>query len=215
MADAIVKSNGAASAHEVDVTDTRSGEGADGGDRRGAWPARRAGQQCRRRRALRLPPSLRRGVGPRVERQSRRHGALRARGLRSAQGLGQGVGDQSLLDHGDQAHAPDGGLFGDQGGGVGAVAEPRRRVRALRHPREHAAAGLCRDGADRALHLQSDDRQGAADADAAQALRHAAGHRQRGAVPRLRRGRLHHRRQPSMSMAAWPPRFTGASFESA
>ena len=55
---------------------------------------------------------------------------------------------------------------------------------------------LCRDGADRPLHLQSDDRQGAAHADAAPALRHAAGHRQCGAVPRLRRGGLHHRRRP-------------------
>ena len=44
-------------------------------------------------------------------------------------------------------------------------------------------------------HLESDDRQGAADADAAQALRHAAGHRQCGAVPRLRRGGLYHRRR--------------------
>ena len=31
---------------------------------------------------------------------------------------GKALGDQSLLDHGEQAHAPDGGLFGDQGRGV-------------------------------------------------------------------------------------------------
>ena len=117
-----------------------AGEGADGADRRSARQARRAGQQCGRRRALRFPSSLRRGLGPGVEGQSRRHGALRARGVRPAEGLGPRLGHQSLLDHGDQAHAPDGGLFGDQGRGIGAVAEPRGRIRALRHPREHAAA---------------------------------------------------------------------------
>src|SRR5215467_2296743 len=96
-----------------------------------------------------------------MEDQSRRHGALRPRGVRSAEGLGQGVDHQSFFDHGEQAHAPDGGLLGDQRSGFGAVAQPCGGICALRHPREHAAAWLCRNGADWALSLKPDDRQGA------------------------------------------------------
>ena len=44
---------------------------------------------------------------------------------------------------------------------------------------------------------EADDRQGAAHPDAAPPLRHAAGHRQCRAVPRLGRGRLCHRRRPA------------------
>ena len=59
-------------------------------DRRTSRQARRVGQQCGRRRTLRFPSSHRRGLGPGLEGQSRRHGALRARSLRAVAASGQG-----------------------------------------------------------------------------------------------------------------------------
>ncbi len=151
VADAIVKANGAASAQTVDVTDTAQVK---------------ALMEAINREHGRLDVLVNNaGVGARAD---FRHisdedwdrvwavnldGTVRC--AREAFDLmrasGKSVDHQSVVGDGGQAYAADGGLLGDQGRGLCLVAEPRRGVCALRHPREHGAAGLCGDGADRAL----------------------------------------------------------------
>ena len=59
-------------------------------------------------------------------------------GFALLQGVGARLADQRRLDHGASRPAPAHRLLGHQGRGPGADARARRRVRALRHPRQCA-----------------------------------------------------------------------------
>ena len=61
-------------------------------------------------------------------------------GFAPAEGVGARLADQHRLDHGPSRPAPAHRLFRHQGRGAGADARARRRVRALRHPRQRAGA---------------------------------------------------------------------------
>ena len=77
----------------------------------------------------------------------------------------------------------------------------RPRARLARDHLQRRRAGLRADGADEGPGPAAPGPDHGRDA--ARALRHARGDRQRGRVPRQRRGRLHHRVRSSPSTAAW------------
>ena len=194
VADAIVKANGAATAHQVDVTDTKQVKAlmAAIGEAHGRLDVLVNNAGVGERSDFRHISDEAWDKVWRTNLDGTVRCAREAFDLLKASGRGSMINLSSIMA---TKHTRQMAVYSATKGAVSALSRSLAVEYAPYGIRVNTLLpGLCRDGADRPLYLQPDDRQGAAHPDAAPALRHAARHRQCGAVPRLRRGRLYHRR---------------------